>query len=148
MITLRNTIKIKATPDEIFKWLKNLDKHYKEWHPDHVEWINETGNLDEGNIAYYEEYLHGELHRSRAKITEVEENKSIEFMNLFPMGILCPKGSFIIERKGDDCIFTATLSFRFGWFFSRFAKDRIKAIEIHMKEEGENLRRLLERKEV
>jgi len=97
--------------------------------------------LDEGSTAYYEEYLHGELHKSKAKIVDVEENKKIEFANLFPMGIICPEGSFIIERKGDGCVFTATLSFRFGWFFSRFAKSRIKAIEMHMKEEGENLKK-------
>jgi len=48
----------------------------------------------------------------------------------------------------DHCVFTATLSFRFGWFFSRFAKSRIKAIEMHMKEEGENLKKLLEKRQV
>lgn len=148
MVSVKSSIKIRTTPDEIFKWLKNLDKHYREWHPDHVKWINETGNLDEGNISYYEEYLHGELHKSKAKIIDVVENERIEFANLFPMGIICPKGSFIIERKGDDCVFTATLSFRFGWLFSRFAKSRIKAIEMHMKEEGENLKKLLEKRQV
>jgi hypothetical protein len=64
------------------------------------------------------------------------------------MGIVCPKGSFIIEREGAHCVFTATLSFRFGWFFSRFANSRIRAIEMHMKEEGENLKKLLEKRRV
>jgi Polyketide cyclase / dehydrase and lipid transport len=146
MVTLRNSTKIRTTPDEIFKWLKNLDKNYREWHPDHVKWTNETESLDEGNIAYYEEYIHGEMHKSKARIIGIEEDRRIEFANLFPMGIVCPKGSFAIEREGDHCVFTATLSFRFGWFFSRFARSRIKAIEMHMKEEGENLKKLLEKR--
>lgn len=147
MVTVKNSIKIRSTPDEIFKWLKNLDKNYRAWHPDHVKWITKTGNLDVGSTAYYEEYLHGDLHKSKAKIVDIEENKKIEFANLFPMGIICPKGSFIIEQEGDYCVFTATLSFRLGWFFSRFAKGRIKAIEMHMKEEGENLKKLLEKRQ-
>lgn len=145
MITLKESIEITTTPDKAFKWLKNLDRHYKEWHPDHVKWINETGGLDEGDIVYYEEYLHGELHKIRSKITKVAENKRIEFRNLFPMSIICPKGSFIIEPRGDSCIFTATLSFRFGNIFSKLAKSRVEALKKHVREEGENLKRLLER---
>ena len=145
MIILKDSIEIKTTPDKIFKWLKNLDEHYKKWHPDHVKWINETGGLDEGDVVYYEEYLHGELHKIRSKITKIEENKRIEFRNLFPISIICPKGSFIIEPKGESCIFTTTLSFRFAKLFSKLAKNRIDAIKTHMKEEGENLKRFLEK---
>ena len=36
------------------------------------------------------------------------------------------------------------LSFRFGWLFSKLAKNRVEAIKKHMKEEGENLKILLE----
>ena len=76
-------------------------------------------------------------------ISKIEKNKRIEYKLLFPMSIICPKGSFIIESKGDSSIFTATLSFRFGWFLSKLAKNRVEAIRTHMKEEGENLKRLL-----
>ena len=145
MIILKDSIEIKTTPDKIFRWLKNLDEHYKEWHPDHVKWINETGGLDEGDVVYYEEYLHGELHKIRSKITKVEENKRIEFKNLFPVSIICPKGSFILKSREKSCIFTATLSFRFAKLFLKLAKNRIDAIKTHMKEEGENLKNLLEK---
>ena len=50
-----------------------------------------------------------------------------------------------IEPKRDGCIFTATLYFRMGWLFSIFAKDRVEAIKKHMKEEGENLKNILEK---
>ena len=144
MITLKDSIEINTTSDKIFNWLKNLDKHYKEWHPDHVKWINETGSLEEGDIVYYEEYLHGNLHKVRSRITKVENNNRIEFENLFPVSIICPKGSFIIESRGKSCIFTATLSIRFYWLFSKLVQNRIEAIRKHVKQEGENLKRLLE----
>jgi len=82
------------------------------------------------------------LHKIRFKITKVEENERIEFINLFPVSIISPKGSFIVELKGESCIFTTTLSFRFGWLLSKFAKNEVEDIKIHMKEEGENLKRL------
>lgn len=145
MIILKDSIEIKAKPDKIFKWLKNLDKHYKEWHPDHVKccWIGKPAK--QGSTLCYEEYLHGDLHKIRSKITKIEENKGIEFRNLFPISIICPKGSFIIEPKDGSCIFTANLSFRFANIFSKLVKDRVEAIKKHMREEGKNLKRLLEK---
>ena len=129
---------------QVFFWLKNLDKHFKDWHPDHVNWINETGSLNENDVAYYEEYIHGKLHKVKSKIIKIEENKKIEFKNLFPMSILSPKGSFIIDDRGKSCIFTATLSIRFGRMFSIFAKPRVDAFKKHIREEGKNLKRILE----
>ncbi|MDI6603456.1 MAG: SRPBCC family protein [Patescibacteria group bacterium] len=148
MITLKHSTEIKTTPENIYNWFKNINKNYKKWHPDHVKWINETGGLGEGDIVYYEEYVHGKLHSNRSKITKIEENKKVEFKNLFPVSIICPKGSFSIEQKGETCIFTATFFIRFGWFFSRFAKQRLDAGKEHLREEGENLKRLLEKGEI
>ena len=145
MAILKNSIEIKTTPDKIFKWLKNLDKHYKEWHPDHVKWINLTGSLDKGDIFYSEEYLHGKLHKLKGKITKIEENKRVKYKFLFPTSIISPKGSFIIELKDESSIFTAIVSFRFGWLFSKLAKNKVKASKTHMREEGENLKKLLEK---
>jgi len=100
--------------------------------------------FEEGSILYATEYLHGKLHKLRFKITKIEENERIEFKNLFPVSIISPKGSFIVELKGESCIFTATLSFRFGWLLLKFTKNEVEGIKIHMKEEGENLKKLLE----
>ncbi|MFX1320466.1 MAG: SRPBCC family protein [Promethearchaeota archaeon] len=146
MKTLRDSIEINTKPEKIFQWLKNLDNNYKKWHKDHVNSIKLTATreLEIGDVFCYEEYLHGELHKLKLKLTNVEENRVIEFKTLFPASLICPKGSFLIEPKNDNSIFTATLTFRMGNIFSKFAKSRVEAIKKHMKEEGENLKRLLE----
>lgn len=145
MITLRDSIEIKTTPERIKEWFRDIDKHYLDWHPDHVKcyWIGKPA--EEGSILYFEEYLHGGLHKIKSVITKIVPNRKIEYKLLFPMSVICPKGSFLIEQKGENCIFTATLSYRFEWLFLRFAKDRVEAIKKHMREEGENLKRLLEK---
>ena len=144
MITLRDSIEIKTTPEKIFDFFVHFEENYLAWHPDHVKsyWIGKPAK--EGSILYCEEYLHGKLHRMKFRITKVELNRKIVYKLSFPMPVIYPKGSFIIEPRGKSCIFTATLSFRFGRLFSKLTKDRVEAVKKHMKEEGENLKRLLE----
>lgn len=145
MTILRDSIEISATSQKTFAWLVHLAENYRAWHPDHVEcyWLKGKP-AEEGSILYVEEHIHGSLHKMRMRITRIEPAKRIEYKVLFPMSIICPEGSFIIEPKEESCIFTATLSFRFGKMLSKLAKDRVEALKKHMKEEGESLKRLLE----
>ncbi|UCG70401.1 MAG: SRPBCC family protein [Thermoplasmata archaeon] len=144
MMTLTDSIEIKVKPEIVFKWFKNIDRYYKEWHPDHVKWVNETGGFKVGAICYAEEYLCGELEKLRAKYIEIEKNKKIVYKMLFPTSIICTKGSFIIEPKNGNSIFTATLTFRGGKILSKLFRSRIEEIKKHQKEEGENLKIILE----
>ena len=63
MITLRDTIQIKASPEKIFEVFTHLDKNFRSWHPkEHVECRYLKGNpLEEGSILYFEVYLLGKL---------------------------------------------------------------------------------------
>lgn len=144
MITLRDSIEISARPEQVYEWLTSLDDHYGEWHHDHVRCVYEAGGVEEGGTFCFEEYIHGDLHKIKGRITRLDENRAIEYRCLFPASIICPEGSFIIEKSGDHSVFTATLSFRFAWLFSTLAKDRVEAIKVHMREESENLKSLLE----
>jgi hypothetical protein len=148
MITLIDSLEMKTTPEKLFNGLIKVfssQEDYKQWHKDHVKcsWIK-GHSFELGSILYCEEYLHSELHKMKFLATKNEPNRIIEYKLLFPKSIVCPKGSFIIEPKNGSSIFTATLSFRFGWLFQIFARRRVEAITRHMKEEGENLRKMLE----
>lgn len=152
MIILKDSIEIKRTPKEIFYGLIKVfssEDYFKKWHQDHVkcQWLKGKP-FEEGSILYVEEYLHGELHKMRFLGMKVKLHRKIEYNLLFPTSIICPKGSFIMEPKEGSCILTATLTFRFGWLFLKFAKYRVEAIKKHMKEEGENLKRLLEKDKI
>lgn len=145
MIALKDTIEIKVSPEQIFQFFVHFKENFHAWHADHVKcgWIGKPAK--EGSILCVEEYLHAKLHKLKMLMIKIESNRKIEYKLLFPMSVICPKGSFIIEPKGRSCIFTATLSFRFGRLFSKLAKNRVEGIKTHMKEEGENLKRLLEK---
>ncbi len=152
MTTLKDSIEIKTAPEKIFNGLIRVfssEEDFKRWHKDHVkcQWLRGKP-FEIGSVLYIEEYLHGELHKMKFLGTQLDPNRKIEYKLLFPMSMICPKGSFIIEPKGESCIFTATLSFRLGWLFLIFAQGRVEAIKKHMKEEGENLKKISEKDEI
>ncbi len=145
MITLQDSIRINRPPVIIFKWFNHFVENYKSWHPDHVnaKWVKGK-KFEKGSILYAEEYFGGRLEKLSFKITNCIENELIEYKLSFPESIICSGGSFAIQPSGNESIFTATLTFPLGRLFLKIAKQRAEALRTHMKEEGENLKSLLE----
>jgi len=146
MTTLIDSIKINRPPEIVFEWLAHFEENYRAWHKDHVlaRWVKGR-NFEKGSVLYAEEYLGGKLEKLSFEITNYVPNELIEYKVLFPESIICSGGSFLIEPSNGGSVFTATLSFRFGGVLSKFAGKRAEAIRLHMKEEGENLKALLEK---
>ena len=152
-VTLTDSIEIKTTPERIFEFFANLsgDESYRAWHPgDHVSlrWIKGEP-WQEGSVVYAEEYLHGKLHKLKFIIIKVVPNRVIEFAptNRF-LRFYFPKNTFTVDQKGDRCVFTASGTYRIGWLARTFAGKKLErgllSAKKHMKEEGENLKSILE----
>ena len=156
MIHLKDSIEVKASPEKVFEWLiqRLKDKaSYQAWHPDHVDirWIKGEP-LEEGSVAYAKEYLHGYLHKLKFRIIKIIPNELIEYRFVFPLSLIATANKFLIEPKGpDSCMFTAMGTLRIPrWLFVRLHKNhryKIEATEQHIKEEGENLKKAVEKKE-
>lgn len=147
MLTLKDSILIEASTDAVEEWLLNIDRHYAEWHPDHVRWVNLDGALGEGKTFYYEEFLHGRLYKSKCAITRLARGDGavVEFKGLSLVDrVLGVGGSFIIEPRGGRSMVTATINLRFGRLVPLLAGGIVRDLERHMKEEGESLKRILE----
>jgi hypothetical protein len=153
-VILTDSIKIETTPENIFNFLTSIvdDQSYKAWHKDdHVSFSFLKGKTwTEGSVIYAEEYIHGKLHKLKFKITKVVPNKQIEYVPVSPfLRRYFPKNEFIIEQKEGSCLFIASGTYRLGWiaktFFKKAVKDGLNSVKKHMKEEGENLKRILEK---
>jgi len=152
-VTLTSSIEIKTTPEKIFRFLTNLvdDESYRAWHPDdHVSlrWIK-GGPWAEGSVAHAEEYIHGKLHKLKFLVTKIVPNAEIEYVPVSRfLRRYFPRNTFCIEPKEGASVFTATGTCRVGWLARTFAKKRLErrlsSVRKHMKEEGENLKRILE----
>jgi hypothetical protein len=155
VITLKDSVEIKTTPEKLYDWFKNLDKHFEEWHPNHKKFVKVTGGTDEGDIIYFEELVEGKWYRVKVKIGKLEKNDQgwqIEFLTSSRLARIL----FIAEVKGDGCIFTHIESFGLKTpvigclmdflmskvFYSLFRFDLIRK---DMEEDGLNLKRILEK---
>ena len=153
MITIEDSIEVNASPERVYRWLVERFKDresYRAWHPDHVElrWIKGEP-MQEGSIAYAEEYLHGRLHKLKFRITEVIPDRKITYRPLFPLSLIFPGNKFLIKPKGEDrCVFSAGGSVRMPrWLFEKFRrkhKDKFEDGLRHIREEGENLKKAVE----
>ncbi len=152
---LTDTIEINTTPEKVFQFLTSIvdSESYQAWHKeDHVAFRFIKGEpWVTGSVIHAEEYIHGKLHKLKFIITKIVPNKKIEYA---PASWLLrkyfPKNEFIIEAQGDTCRFIASGTYRIGWIgktlFKKKLAEGLASIEKHMKEEGENLKQILEPK--
>jgi len=144
---LEDSIIINVSPDKVFDWFFHFAENYQAWHHDHVkaEWVKGRP-LEVGCVMCAEEYLHGELHKIKFRLTEIIPNQLIAYQNLFPLSLLSPGGTFqLTPLEGQGTKFTATLTFRMGKLLAKLAREQVAAFKEHMQEESRNLKQLLER---
>ena len=151
MIVLKDTVEIKAAPEQIFDFFVHFKENFHAWHPDHVEcrYLNFEGTAKEGSVIYIEEYLHGKLHKLKLHITRLKPNSRIEYKTF-----LGSKGVFIIEARGDNSLFRAEMymgtnvrliASLVDIIMKKSMSRRLQGIKQHMSEEGQNLKGILEK---
>ena len=152
-MVIQESIEIKTTPEKIFKFLTGIvdNESYKIWHKtSHVSfrWIKGKP-WEAGSVMYAEEYLHGKLHKLTFKVIKIIKNQYIEYSPTSRLvRMYYPKNGFRIEPKGGYSLFTASGTIRVGWiikfFFKKAMEKGLSSVRIHLKEEGENLKSVLE----
>ncbi|MFX0030552.1 MAG: hypothetical protein ACFE8B_15175, partial [Candidatus Hermodarchaeota archaeon] len=81
----------------------------------------------------------------RSKLTKLIPNRLYRFKTVGSLKLILAGGSFEIEPFENGSIFTATLDFHMGKLLSKLAKKKVQEISQHMREEGENLKKILEK---
>lgn len=145
---LKDSIEINAPVEKVWGFFDHLDLNYKSWHEDaHVtcRWLKGRPH-EEGSIAYFEEVLDGKLCKIKVITTRVEKYRLVETRPPFPISLIHTKGTYLFESNGESSVFTAINHFRIPFLFSRNLLSLIAATERHMREEGENLKKILENK--
>ena len=146
---LKSTVQIKTSADKIFNFFEEMDKNYLRLHPDHIlfEWKKGEG-LQVGNVFYFEEKINGQLIKKQTRFRKIIPNEWIEFelTNWF-FRMIVPRISFIIRDFGDYCEVTQEIPIRTGPIGAYLNRKDFDAVRIHMKEEGENLKSLMEKED-
>ena len=148
MIELEDSVYIDVPPTRIWEWLSDLPHHYREWHPAHVKCqYLRSDHLCPGAVLGVEEYLHGKLHKLKLRATTVEPNHLLRYTS---HGFL---GSFELTPQNSGTVFTARLAFGMripilrtviDAILRRMLRSRLNGFRVHMREEGQNLKQLIE----
>ena len=148
---VKSSIEIDTTPEKIWDFFKNIEQNYTKRHPkDHVffNWVKGKP-LEVGSKFDSEETVDGNKVRIKGTCVESEENKIMAFKPAWPVSFMCPRIESIIESKGTKAVFTANTYYKFGKMYLKTKKDKVESIlkvaQKHMDEEGENLKKLLEK---
>ena len=142
---LVDTVEINAPPGNLWVWLADLAVHYTEWHPDHVsaEWIKGEPNQVGSQLKAVEQ-LTGHREELVFEMVDVDPPRRMEYRILGPHGLLLPSGSFEISEGDGGSVFRASINYRFGRLTRSLFRSRMEAMRVHMREEGEQLRRIIE----
>jgi len=148
---IKDSIEIKTTPEKIWEFFTHLDENYKAWHPEDHILFRWTGGkpLEVGSTFYAEQRVKGKATKFKGTFIEIIPNRKIVFKCAFPVSLVSPKFEWLIEPKGPNCVFTAVTYMRFGKFFQKLLKKHIedskKIHDKHVRAEGENLKKILEK---
>ena len=145
-LVLKDSIEIKTKPEIIWDFFTNLERNYKAWHPeDHILFRWTKGRpLEEGSTIYAEEVVNGKLLKFKLTCVEVVPNRKFVLKFPFPRSLFA-KYEYRIEPKGSKSVFTALNYLKIPSFFKNRIQSLIEVGEKHVKEEGENLKRILEK---
>ena len=144
-IVLKDTVEIETTPEKIWEFWANMDKNYKAWHPeDHILFRWTKGRpMKEGSTIYAEEVVGGQLLKLKVTCAGIVPNRKFALIFPFPQSLFC-KYEYLIEPRGRKTAFTALTYLK----YPGIARKRIElAVEVgkkHVREEGENLKKILE----
>lgn len=152
-MTVSNETEVNSPPEKIFDFITNLvdDESYRKWHPeDHVsmKWVKGEP-WKEGSIVHAVEKFEGKPHKLKFLVTRVIPNNLIEFVPLNRlMRIYYPGNALEIEKMNDHSLFIGKLTVKVGKIVKTFAKNKlasqIESARKHLKEEGENLKKIVE----
>jgi hypothetical protein len=146
---LRHEITIGTTPGQISSFFEAMDVNYRRWHPDHLLYRWEEGRgLREGVVVYFEEVIGGKMMRKRVVFTRIVPDRHVEFAftNRF-FRLIMPRMVFRYEPTDGGVVFTTENHIRTGPIGAWLNRREFDAVREHMREEGENLKRILEGEE-
>lgn len=144
---LQDRIDTTASAQDIFAFFQSMDQNYLAWHPEHLDfrWVGGS-RLEQGGRFYFAEEIGGELLKKTVELTSVVPGREVVFRPVNRlMRVFLPRIAFVITDHGDRRTFEQTIVLRFVGPLGRwFNRRQFAAVRRHMREEGENLKRILE----
>lgn len=145
-MNLSRSTMIAAPAGRIFDFFENMEANYTRWHPDHItfRWLGES-RQEVGSRFYFEERIHGQHLKRIMRYTAVKPGRLIEFVpDSALIRFFLRYVRFEIVSGDEGCRFTQSIRIRIGPVGRWLNRRGFEAVEKHMREEGANLRAMME----
>jgi uncharacterized protein YndB with AHSA1/START domain len=150
-MTLVHEVNINASPEKIWDFLINIETNYKAWHPgDHIlfRWTK-GAPFEKGSTFYAEQNMMGEKVKYNGRIPECIPGEKITMQFSFPLSLITDKIEMIVEGHDSNSTFKHVTYMKFK-FLSRtlFKKQNIRLLndmDAHVRAEGENMKKMIEK---
>jgi len=151
-VVVSESIRIETAPEKLFRYLTGIvdNESFRTLNAKNISFRWLKGRpWTAGSVAVAEKTLHGKLHKFEFIVTKIVPGRHIEYRPTSRLTRrLFPKKEFIIEAEGDSCLFVSSATFRVGWigkvFFKRAIERGLSDFRSYLREEGENLKKILE----
>lgn len=140
------TIRIAATPEEVFGFLANYARHYRELSPDHIERVVEVRDpsSDPPDVRFYfrqRSPVTGRVQKVRGRLAAVEPNRRIDTRFLLPASLFLYRVDNVIEPGTDGCALSVSLHFT---PLAKLARRSREKVVRHISSELEQMKRIVE----
>jgi len=138
---LEDTEPIAAEPRAVVSFLENMDRHYLDWHPDHVsfDWLDGAKR----EHFYFEERIGGWRVRMPMQVERsADRRRAIVRPASRLVRFFFPFMSFAVTPEGEGCRYTHRIKLRLGPFRPLIERTFLAPLRRHMREEAENLARI------
>jgi hypothetical protein len=138
---------IAAAPERVHAFFDAMEHNYPRWHPDHIvfRWLEPGRRVEEGSAFYIEERINGQLLKRTMRFTRVDPARHLEFApDSRLIRFFLKRVVFEIEPLNTGCRLTQSLHIRIGPIGYWLNRRGFAAVEKHMREEGQNMKAMLE----
>jgi hypothetical protein len=152
VIQIKQITPVAASPAEVWKLFREMDRHYEDWHREHLRWRWLDGEpLAVGTVWFADEYFDWLRLSCRFFVTSSEPERGFAFRIGLPNSLVRSGGSFTFEpMPGGGTEITEEFHFGFETPLIRPLVDVLLRLALplgafrrHIHEEGEGLVRLL-----
>ncbi len=105
MITLKDSIEINTSLDNLYDWINNLDEHFIDWSPYHTEFKKLTGGLEVNDILQFTEVVDNTPYNIKVKILKKEKTDN-DFIVYMQTTVKLANIIFMGEKTKTGCKFT------------------------------------------
>jgi hypothetical protein len=144
-VLLAESVELRAPPERVHQFFAQMAENYRRWHPDHIsfEWLD-GGRLEPGMRFRFAERIGGKLMTKAVRFTRIEPGL-IEFTpTSWLLRLFLPSIRFVIEGAGERTRVRQEIHLRIGPLAARLNRREIEAVRRHMRDEGLNMKQLVE----